>query len=203
VSAGEVCPTSIMGTPNHRFRCGKAEVTNTLEVRVSSIDHLSGRAGAPLQLVEYGDFQCPYCGEAYWDVKEIQEDFGDELAFVFREFPLTQAHGYALGAAAAAEAADQQGRFWAMHDRLFEHQQQLRPEDLRDHADALGLDLARFATDYASDAVARRIEADLRSGVASGVPGTPAFFINGVLHEDNFDRATLTAALRTREDSDG
>jgi NhaA family Na+:H+ antiporter len=178
-------------------------VTNTLDVRVSSSDHLSGPADAPLQLVEYGDFQCPYCGEAYWDVKRIQDDFGDKLAFVFREFPLPQSHRYALGAAAAAEAAARQGRFWAMHDRLFEHQQALAPEDLRDHAAALGLDLAQFATDLTSDAVARRIEADIRSGTASGVPGTPAFFVNGVLHEGGFDRASLTAALRTREDSNG
>ena len=178
-------------------------MTNTLEIHVSSSDHLSGRVDAPLQLVEYGDFQCPYCGEAYWEVKRIQEDFGDELAFVFREFPLTQAHRYALGAAAAAEAADRQGRFWAMHDRLFEHQQELAPEDLRDHANALGLDVAQFATDFTSDAVAQRIESDLRSGTASGVPGTPAFFVNGVLHEGGFDRASLTATLRTREDSDG
>jgi protein-disulfide isomerase len=176
-------------------------VASTLDIQVSETDHLSGRADAPLQLVEYGDFQCPYCGEAYWDVEAIQEDLGDELAFVFREFPLTQAHQYALAAATAAEAADRQGRFWAMHDRLFEHQQQLAPEDLRDHAAALALDLAQFATDFRSDAVARRIEADLRSGTASGVPGTPAFFVNGVLHEGGFDRASLTAALRTREDS--
>jgi protein-disulfide isomerase len=108
-----------------------------------------------------------------------------------------------LAAAAAAAAADRQGRFWAMHDRLFEHQQQLAPEDLRDHAAALALDLAQFAADFRSDAVARRIEADLRSGTASGVPGTPAFFVNGVLHEGGFDRASLTAALRTREDSNG
>ena len=115
-----------MGTPNHRFRCGRADVTNTLDIQRLRYRPPSGRADAPLQLVEYGDFQCPYCGEAYWDVKRIQEDFGDELAFVFREFPLTQSHPYALAAAAAAEAADRQGRFWAMHDRLFEHQQQLR-----------------------------------------------------------------------------
>ncbi len=176
-------------------------VTHLLEIRVSISDHVSGPAGAPLQLVEYGDFQCPYCGEAYWHVTRIQDDFGDELAFVFREFPLTQSHRYAFGAAAAAEAADRQERFWAMHDRLFEHRQELAPEDLRDHATALGLDLAQFATDVTSDAVARRIETDIRSGTASGVPGTPAFFVNGVLHEGGFDRVSLAAALRRKENS--
>jgi protein-disulfide isomerase len=192
-----------VGTAKPSIPIRSAVVTNTPDVRVSSSDHLSGPADAPRQLVEYGDFQCPYCGEAYWVVKRIQDDFGDELAFVFREFPLPQAHRYALGAAAAAEAAERQGRFWAMHDRLFEHQQELTPADLRAHAAALGLDLAQFATDFTSDAVARRIEADIRSGTASGVPGTPAFFVNGVLHEGGFDRASLTAALRTREDSNG
>ena len=134
-------------------------------------------------------------------MERIQEDFGDELAFVFREVPADAvAPRRVRGGRLVAEAADRQGRFWAMHDRLFEHQQHLRPEDLRDHATALGLDVVQFATDVTSEGVAGPIESDLRSGTASGVPGTPAFFVNGRLHEGGFDRVGLTAALRTRED---
>jgi NhaA family Na+:H+ antiporter len=145
-------------------------------------DHVRGAADAPVTLVEYGDFQCPYCGEAYPVVKHLLERFGDQLRFVFRHMPLADLHPRAPAAARAAEAAGAQGRFWEMHDRLFEHQLELGDGDLRGHAEAIDLDLERFERDLADSALAARVEADLRSGARSGVPSTPRFFVNGVIH---------------------
>src|SRR5215212_10251646 len=135
-------------------------------------DHVRGGADAPVTLVEYGDFQCPYCGEAYPVVRELQERFGDQLRFVFRHMPLPDLHPRAPFAAEASEAAGAQGRFWEMHDRLFEHQHQLDDEELRAHAQAVGVD----------DVYARRVAEDLESGARSGVPSTPRFFVNGLIH---------------------
>jgi Na+:H+ antiporter, NhaA family len=145
-------------------------------------DHLRGAPGAEVTLVEYGDFQCPYCGDAYPVVHELLERFGDRLRFVFRHMPLRDLHPRAPAAAKAAEAAGAQGRFWEMHDRLFEHQNELSDAQLRGHADNLGLDVERFDRDLQDANLARRIDDDYRSGARSGVPSTPRFFVNGVIY---------------------
>jgi protein-disulfide isomerase len=166
---------------------------------VSSRDHSQGPADAPVTLVEYGDYECPYCGEAYSIVNALQERLGDQLRFVFRNFPLSQAHPHAEHAAIAAEAAADQSKFWEMHDMLYENQQALEDEDLLGYAQALGLDVPRFVRDISGDGPATRMHEDFRSGVRSGVNGTPCFFINGVRHDGSYDLATLFAAI---EESD-
>jgi Na+:H+ antiporter, NhaA family len=158
-------------------------------------DHLRGAAHAPVTLVEYGDFQCPYCGEAYPVVKQLLERFGDRLRFVFRHMPLADLHPRAPAAALAAEAAGAQGRFWEMHDRLFEHQLELGDDDLRGHAEAIDLDVERFQSDLADAALAARVEVDLQSGARSGVPSTPRFFVNGVIHLSSATEADLGEAI--------
>jgi protein-disulfide isomerase len=145
-------------------------------------DHVRGSAGAAVTLVEYGDFQCPYCGEAYPVVQELLAHFGDRLRFVFRHMPLADLHVRARAAAEAAEAAAAQGRFWEMHDRLFDHQLELNDPQLREHAAAVGLDVERFDRELKEGIHAARVEEDLRSGVRSGTPSTPRFFVNGVIH---------------------
>ncbi len=146
-------------------------------------DHVRGRADAPVTLVEYGDFQCPYCGEAYPVVRALQERFGDQLRFVFRHMPLPDLHPRAPFAAEAAEAASAQGRFWEMHDRLFEHRLELDDSDLREHAEAIGVaDSERFDAELRDGVHAARVEEDYRSGAESGVPSTPRFFVNGIIH---------------------
>jgi len=162
---------------------------------VSDRDHVQGSTTAPVTLVEYGDYECPYCGEAYPIVKEIQERFGDGLRFVFRNFPISTAHPHAERAAEAAEAADAQGRFWEMHDHLYENQRHLGDDDLLSYADQLGLDADLFAKALSEHAYADRVHRDFMSGVRSGVNGTPTFYINGVRHDDSYDTETLTEAL--------
>jgi protein-disulfide isomerase len=158
-------------------------------------DHVQGSGDAPLTLVEYGDFECPYCGAAYPIAKEIQRTMGERLRFVFRYFPITTSHPHAEVAAEAAEAAAQQGAFWEMHDHLFENQKRLRDEDLRSYAAELGLDAERFGKELAEHVHADRVHEDFMSGVRSGVNGTPTFFINGSRHDDSFDLDTLVDAL--------
>src|SRR5712691_7261067 len=155
----------------------------TLIPDVSERDHARGRADAPITLVEYGDYQCPYCGEAYPVVKRLQKELGKSLRFVFRNFPLTQAHPYALIAAEAAEAAALQGKFWEMHDLIYENQADLEPDILPVWAEEVGLDLNKFGSAIKQGAVTKRIKEDLMSGMKSGVNGTPSFFINGVSYE--------------------
>jgi len=159
-------------------------------------DHVQGSPGAPIELVEYGDFECPYCGRAYLVVKAMKEALGDDLLVAFRDFPLSQVHPHALRAAAAAEAAGLQDRFWEMHDVLFEHQDALEDDDLMAYAKALGLDLERFAADLESDEVAERIQADFLSGARSGVNGTPTFFVNGERYDGSWEPDALLASLR-------
>ena len=164
----------------------------TLTPPVSERDHAQGLAGARLTLVEYGDYQCPYCGAAYPVVKRLQKSFDWELRFIFRNFPLTEAHPYALVAAEAAEAAALQGKFWEMHDLLFERQAQLEPAALLNWARELGLDLEKLGTALRQGEISRRIKEDRRSGITSGVNGTPCFFINGA----RFDGPASFDALR-------
>jgi protein-disulfide isomerase len=165
-----------------------------LESPVEASDHFQGPQTAPVTLVEYGDFECPYCGRAYPVVKELKRHFGDDLRFVFRHTPRAITHPHALHSAEAAEAADAQGKFWEMHDRLFEHQGALRDEDLVQHASAIGLDVTRFENDLRTHAFASKVHAQETTG-AHSVLTTPTFFINAVRFDDTPDRATLEQAI--------
>src|SRR3954449_1417719 len=158
-------------------------------------DHIQGPADAPVTLIEYGDYQCPYCGAAYPIVKEVQARMGETLRFVFRNFPITTSHPHAEQAAEAAEAAAVQGRFWEMHDHLYEHQRRLTDPDLHRYAEEVGLDVDRFDSELAEHAHEQRVREDFMSGVRSGVNGTPTFYINGRRHDDSYDAETLLAAL--------
>ena len=158
-------------------------------------DHIQGPADARVTLVQYGDFECPYCGAAYPILKQIQDRLGSGLRFVFRHFPITTSHPHAEQAAEAAEAAAAQGMFWEMHDHLYENQRHLSEADLRTYAEALGLDVGRFDKELAEHAHADRVHEDFLSGVRSGVNGTPTFFVNGLRHDDSYEFETLLTAL--------
>jgi protein-disulfide isomerase len=167
-----------------------------LATPVGERDHVIGPATAPVTLVEYGDYECPYCGAAHVSVKQILGVLGDDVRFVFRNFPLSQIHPHAFQAANAAEAAGGQGEFWGMHDLLFENQRHLDPPSLLAYARALGLDLQRFGADLTQQTYAPRIREDFLSGVRSGVNGTPTFFVNEVRHNGGYDPESLLAAIR-------
>jgi Na+/H+ antiporter NhaA len=158
-------------------------------------DHIRGPVEAPVTLVEYGDFECPYCGRAEPVVRELLEDFGD-LAYVWRHLPLSDVHPHAQQAAEAAEAAAAQGAFWEMHDLLFAHQSALRLRDLIAYAEQLELDVERFADDLRKRSHSARVAEDVDSADLSGVSGTPTFFINGNRHHGAYDIDTLAAAVR-------
>ncbi len=164
---------------------------------VSARDHAEGPADPPLTLVEYGDYQCPYCGAAYPVIKRLQKTLGKKLRFVFRNFPLTQAHPYAQIAAEAAEAAALQGKFWEMHDLLFERQTSLNPEIIPTWANGIGLNVEQFGNDIKEGVVEKRIKEDRQSGIRSGVNGTPTFFINGIRYDGSHDYNSLLAALQS------
>src|SRR5687767_7997045 len=167
-----------------------------LRVPVTADDHAEGPPAAPVTLVEYGDYECPHCGHAYPIVKEVQKQLGSQLRFVFRNFPLREAHPHAQHAAEAAEAAAVQGRFWEMHDILFERQRALDDAHLEQYARSIGLDESRFLAALTGHDFASRVQRDFTGGVRSGVNGTPTFFINGVRHDDSWDVATLVSAVR-------
>lgn len=167
----------------------------TLTPPVSARDHAQGPADAAVTLVEYGDYQCPYCGEAHPVIKRLQKAFGKTLRFVFRNFPLTQAHPYAMVGAQGAEAAGLQGKFWEMHDLLYENQDDLEPEILLSWAEEAGLNLEKFGSALNHEAVAKRIKEDHQSGVRSGVNGTPSFFINGAPYDGEADYDSMRRAL--------
>jgi protein-disulfide isomerase len=169
----------------------------TLTQLVSAHDHAEGPADALLTLVEYGDYQCPYCGAAYPVVKRLQKTLDMKLRFVFRNFPLTQAHPHALIAAEAAEAAALQGKFWDMHDLLFEQQAFLKPDIIPLWAERIGLDLKKFGNDIEQGFAEKRIKEDRQSGIRSGVNGTPTFFINGTRYDGSPDYGSLLAALES------
>jgi protein-disulfide isomerase len=159
-------------------------------------DHIWRPIAASVTLLEYGDYECPYCGAAHAIVSAIQAHMAAELRFVFRHFPMTTVHPHAQQAAEAAKAAGAQGKFWAMHDRLFEHQQQLTGSYLLSCAQALGLDVGRFSAELAAHLHVPKIREDFMSGVRSGVNGTPTFYINGVRHDGAWDAASLLTALQ-------
>ena len=163
---------------------------------VSERDHAIGPEDTPVTLVEYGDYECPYCGMAYQVVKSAQRELGKQMRFVFRNFPLAEAHPHARLAAEAAEAVATQGKFWQMHDLLFEHQDALEAEDIIGYAKSLGLDMAQFARDLKDPTYTKRVRDDFRSGVKSGVNGTPTFFINGSRYEGSWaNEKTFVDAL--------
>ena len=162
---------------------------------VGTRDHARGPMDAPVTLVKYGDYECPYCGEAHPVLKELQERVGEQVRFVFRHFPLDTVHPRARRAAQAAEAAASQDRFWEMHDLLYERQGELGEVDLMRYAAELGLDLRRFEEDLTSDHHAWRIEEDRLGGDRAGVRGTPAFFVNGVRYTGPMDLDGLLAAV--------
>jgi protein-disulfide isomerase len=166
-----------------------------LTVPVTEKDHIQGPDDALVTMVEYGDFECPYCGHAYYIVKQLQADLGDTFRFVFRNFPLLQIHPNAMQAAYAAEAAGLQGKFWEMHDLIYEHQEGLEDHNLVSFAYFLDLDTSRFVEDMTSDAVRKKVHDDFWSGVRSGVNGTPTFFINGKRHEGSYAYEELRAAI--------
>jgi protein-disulfide isomerase len=166
-----------------------------LVMPVSERDRVQGPPTAPATLVEYGDYECPFCGQAYPIVKAVQARLGPRMRFVFRHFPLSEIHPRALVAAEVAEAAGAQGRFWQMHDLLYENQSALSDSDLVRYATALGLDVPRVVTEVAEHVYEPRIRQDFMSGVRSGVNGTPTFFINGIRHDGPWDAITLTNAL--------
>jgi protein-disulfide isomerase len=159
-------------------------------------DHVQGAPNAAVTLLEYGDYECPYCGEAYPIVKELQAAMGDTLRFVFRNFPISTAHPHAALAAEAAETAAAQGEFWPMHDLLYENQQRLEADDLAGYAAQVGLDVDRFRRDLDEHLYAGRVREDFMSGVRSGVNGTPTFYIDGVRHDGAWDLKTMLDVLQ-------
>ena len=152
---------------------------STLKPEVNNQDHVQGTESAAISIVEFGDYQCPHCGNAHPIMKEIEDAFGDQIKFVFRNFPLQESHELALPAAIAAEAAAMQGKFWEMHDALFENQYRLSDELFEELAETIGLDLDKFQKDSSLDQLKEKIENDFESGVRSGVNGTPSFYVNG------------------------
>jgi protein-disulfide isomerase len=163
---------------------------------VNSVDHIYGNPAAPIELVEYGDYECPYCGRAYPIVKDIQQKLGDDLKFVFRNFPLSKIHPNAFAAAVATEAAALQYRFWEMHDIIFENQKALDEDFILLYASRIGLDLGRFNNDIQQISLAKKVEKDFDSGIRSGVNKTPTFFINGVKYEGEWTGDQLFQYLK-------
>ena len=163
---------------------------------VGSRDHVMGAADAVATLVEYGDFECPFCSRAFPDLKRVLRQIGPKVRFVFRHFPLIEEHPHAQHAAEVAEAAAAQGKFWEMHDLLYRRQTALADEELIGYARDLGLDAERVRYELRAHLHAARVRDDVASGTKSGVSGTPRFFINGRPHEAPGDAKTLAAALR-------
>ena len=179
-----------------RASIGAAATVVDLAVPVDAeLDNVRGPEDAPVTLVEYGDFECPYCGQAEPIVRELLADFGD-LRYVWRHLPLSDVHPHAKAAAEAAQAAGDQGAFWEMHDLLFQHQDAPRLNDLKGYAEQLGLDVERFVEDLHEHRHAARVERDIESADLSGVSGTPMFFVNGRRHYGAYDVETLSTAVR-------
>lgn len=171
-------------------------MSQKLRPPVSGEDHIQGSVHAAVELVEYGDYQCPHCGRAYPIIKRVQAALGDSLKFVFRNFPLNEAHPQAFIAAVAAEAAGRQNAFWEMHDIIFENQESLERLPFGDFAKTLGLDTVKFEEDLADPALASKVEADFDSGIRSGVNGTPSFFINGIRYDESWEEKRLLEKLK-------
>ena len=164
-------------------------------VLISPSDHIRGDVDAPVTLLEYGEFECVHCGRAYHTIRQMLREV-PEVRFVFRHFAQDDVHPFSERSALAAEAAGAQGRFWEMHDFLFESQHQLEYDDLVRHARMLGLDEERFTRDLVDGVHLSKVHADRASGVALGVGGTPSFFIDGTRYEGAYDTPSLIAAVR-------
>ena len=175
----------------------EAEIAKLTLPPNSDRDHIQGPPSAPVTLLEYGDYECPYCGQAYPIIKEVQKHLGNKLRFVFRNFPVTEIHPHAQHAAEAAEAGAVQSKFWEMHDYLYEHQQALDDRHLEKYAHKLGLNLTKFNNEMSSHFHAGRVREDFLSGVRSGVNGTPTFYINAIRYNDSWDLETLSETLRS------
>lgn len=168
----------------------------TLAIPISASDHVQGPADATVTLLEYGDYQCPYCGAAYAVIKKVQKRLGKKLRFVFRNFPLNQAHPQAELAAESAEAAGAQGKFWEMHDALYENQDRLGQALIGTLVERLGLDAAKFESDLETRKHQPHVKHDFMAGVKSGVNGTPGFFINGERYDGSWEEGPLITALQ-------
>lgn len=163
---------------------------------VNDNDNSYGNANAAIELVEYGDYECPYCGRAYPIVKSIQEKLGADLKFVFRNFPLKKIHPNAFAAAVATEAAGLQDKFWEMHDIVFENQRKLDGDNILLLAEKIGLDMEQFKNDVQQRELIEKVEKDFESGIRSGVNRTPSFFINGKKYEDSWEEKEFLEYLR-------
>ena len=178
----------------------RASAGATLSPTVSATDHSQGPSDAPVTLVEYGDYECSHCGEAFPIVQALQHQLGKTLRFVFRNFPLKESHPHATHAAIAAEAVGAHGepKFWAMHDVLFENQDALEDSDLERYAEAAGVPPAEIVRAFGGGPFADRVRSDFRGGVRSGVNGTPTFFINGVRFDGDWrERTSFLSVLRS------
>jgi protein-disulfide isomerase len=173
----------------------KTQFASRLILPVSERDHIRGSASAPVTLVEYGDYECPYCGLANPIVDEIRRELGDELRFVFRNFPLSEIHLHSEHAAEIAEAAGMHDKFWEMHDMLYRHQKALDDQHLAEYVALLGIPTSEVKLALTQHAYSDRLREDFMSGVRSGVNGTPTFFINGLRHDGSYERSELLAAI--------
>jgi protein-disulfide isomerase len=171
-------------------------VSDPLAPPLGLADHVDGPPGAPLELVMYGDFQCPFCTAAQPILARVRTRLGDQLRFAFRHFPLREVHPDAERAAQASEAAAAQGSFWPMHEALYGLRGRLGVDDIAGAAAGIGLDVQRLRAELAAGTHAPRVQADVESGIASGVGGTPTFFVGGVRHTGAFDAQSLIAALQ-------
>jgi protein-disulfide isomerase len=165
-------------------------------INLSENDHVQGNELAAIELIEYGDYQCPYCGQAYPIVKHIQEVLGSRLKFVFRNFPLRKIHPQAMAAALASEAAGLQGKFWEMHDILFENQNNLDHNSILSYARTLGLDAGKFNEDIASPELEKKVLSDFQSGLLGGVNATPTFFVNGLQYDGDWSSGDFLKFLK-------
>lgn len=166
-----------------------------LYVPVSPVDHSLGPEHAPVTVVEYGDFECPNCKQAAPAVKLLLQRFEEQVRYVYRHFPLEDVHPHALLAAEAAECAGAQGKFWQMHDMLFEHQEHLKARDLQRYAEQIGLDMTRYAAEIGDHIYLQRIRENIDGGLRSGVRGTPGFFVNGKIQDTSFGIRSLFDAV--------
>jgi protein-disulfide isomerase len=171
--------------------------TSHLLLPIREEDHVQGPSDAPLTLVEYGDYECLACGQLFVILRDLQETLGARLRIVYRHYPRSGAHPHAQGAAEAAEAAGAQGKFWEMHDLLFQNQGNLKQKDLLAYAERLGLDMDRFRAELTGSVYQDRVRGDFRHGVQNGVYGTPGLFLNGVRYDGAWDEATLIKELTT------
>lgn len=168
-----------------------------MSLKVNANDHVLGNANAPIELIEYADYQCPYCRQAYFIIKNIRKELGDDLRFIFRNFPLAELHPHAVHAAIAAETASAQNNFWEMHDIIFENQRYLDDHHLLQYAKEIGLDVNRFEKDFGKDPYFQKVNHDYETGIQNNVDSTPTFFINGKRYEGRWADDSFITYLRS------